>query len=178
MLPHLFADATGRKDRTLGHRLMTNDQRPTTDAARQGGGARARGVLRLLPLAGLLLALGCQTLGLPLLSRGSKPEEKDETPPAAKALTGAPGKFSLRLAPYVFLSDFELSRDHPVFQDLAGLRDQVYRELNLPPGTAMVQVYLFEDRDRYERSIKARYPDLPARRAFFVAEPRGFNAEE
>jgi hypothetical protein len=156
---------------------MSAFARAATPDPRRAG---RRGMLLLLPTAALLLLLGCQSLGLTLLSRGSKPEEKEEPPqpPPLKTITGAPGKYSFRLAPYVFLSDFELKRDHPVFQDLAGLRDQVYRELNLPPGTAFVQVYLFEDRDRYERFLKARHPLLPARRAFFVAEPRGFNGED
>jgi hypothetical protein len=57
-------------------------------------------------------------------------------------------------------------------QELAELREQVYRELQLPTATSIIQVFLFEDRDRYERFMKARYPDLPRRRAFFVAQPR------
>ena len=36
-----------------------------------------------------------------------------------------------------------------------------------------MQVYLFEDRDAYERFMQSRYPNLPRRRAFFVAQPRG-----
>jgi hypothetical protein len=69
----------------------------------------------------------------------------------------------------VFLSDFEIPRDQPLFKELAHLRDQVYKELLLPPGSAVVQVYLFETRDRYERYMRTRYPQLPSRRAFFVA---------
>jgi len=91
---------------------------------------------------------------------------------------GAPGKYNFRLAPYLFLSDFEINRDLPIFQELVSLRDQVYKELLLPPGTASVQVYLFEDQQRYEQFMKAKYPDLPCRRAFFVAQPRTIGGTE
>ena len=39
-------------------------------------------------------------------------------------------------------------------------------------------VYLFEDEKRYERYMKAKYPDLPRRRAFFVAQPRSVGGSE
>src|SRR5262249_53884215 len=73
---------------------------------------------------------------------------------------------------FVFLSDFEVDRNSPVFQELANLRDQVYKELQLPPGRADIFVYLFEDRDHYKRFMNAKHPELPDRRAFFVSQPR------
>jgi hypothetical protein len=66
----------------------------------------------------------------------------------------------------------------PLFQELGRLRDQVYKELQLPAANTVVQIYLFEDRDRYENFIRARYPDLPRRRAFFIAQPRGVGGTE
>ena len=35
-----------------------------------------------------------------------------------------------------------------------------------------------EIRERYERFIKAKYPELPKRRAFFVAQPRSVGGAE
>jgi hypothetical protein len=125
---------------------------------------------------GLLLPVGCNTLRLNFLFPDRlEPRPEKETTAATPA---PPGKFSFRLAPYVFLSDFEIRRDQPLFQELASLRDQVYRELQLPPGNAVVQVYVFEDQERYERFMQARYPDLPKRRAFFVAQPRSIGGSE
>lgn len=89
-----------------------------------------------------------------------------------------PTRYSFRIAPYIFHSDFELKRDLPLFSELATLRDQVYKQLQLPTGTAAVQVYLFEDRERYERFMQARYPSLPRRRAFFVAQPRAMGGPD
>src|SRR4029077_11331288 len=90
----------------------------------------------------------------------------------------APGKYSTRVSQYVFLSDFELQRDLPLFHDLSDLRDQVYKELELPTASTLIQVHLFEDRPRYESFMHARYPDLPKRRAFFVAQPHSVGGPE
>jgi hypothetical protein len=120
-----------------------------------------------------LAPLGCHSLKLappPAADRAPRPERDPGV--------AAPGKYSTRISQYVFLSDFELQRDLPLFQDLAALRDQVYRELELPTATNVVQVFLFENRERYERFMHARYPDLPKRRAFFVAQPRNVGGGE
>jgi hypothetical protein len=120
----------------------------------------------LVAALALLALLGCHSLKLGPLP-AEKPVKPDKDPAAA-----APGKYSLRVSQYVFLSDFELKKDLPLFQDLTDLREQVYKELQLPAATSVVQVFLFEDRERYERFMHAKYPDLPRRRAFFVAQPR------
>jgi hypothetical protein len=124
-----------------------------------------------LALACLAL-LGCHSLKFAPFA-ADRPARPEKDPALAP-----PGKFSMRLSQYVFLSDFELKRDLPLFQDLADLRDQVYRELELPSASNLVQVFLFEDRERYERFMHARYPDLPKRRAFFVAQPRSVGGGE
>jgi hypothetical protein len=116
----------------------------------------------------LALSLGCHSLNL--LSRDRVENRPGGT--GAAPDVAAPGKSCFRIPPYVFFADFEVDRKLPLFDDLARLRDQVYKELQLRPGNAVVQVYLFENEERYRRFMKARYPRLPSRRAFFVAEPR------
>jgi hypothetical protein len=122
-------------------------------------------------LAGLLLAAaaGCHTVHLTPLNL-DKPEK--EQPLAA------PAKYSFRLPPYAFLADFELNPNLPLFQELANLRDQVHKELQLPPSNTVVQVFLFQDRERYERFMQTKYPELPKRRAFFVAQPHSIGGAE
>jgi hypothetical protein len=61
---------------------------------------------------------------------------------------------------------------------LADLRDQVHKELQLPTANTLIQVHLFDDRQRYESFMRMRYPDLPKRRAFFVAQPRSVGGSE
>lgn len=150
---------------------------PAAPATRGRRHAVAWLVSLVLPLSGLVV--GCEALNI-LRPRDRGAERIDRPPTASTSATTAalPGQYTLRVAPYVFLSDFKISREQPLFQELAILRDQVYKELLLPPGTATVQVYLFEDRDRYERYMKERYPELPSRRAFFVAQPRSIGGAE
>src|SRR5437867_187857 len=123
-------------------------------------------------LGTLALASGCHVFRFSptLIDRQEKSER-------AAALT-LPGKRSFRVDQFVFLSDFEVKPDQALFRELAELRERVYRELELPNATTPIQVYLFEDRERYERFIRARYPDLPRRRAFFVAQPHGVGGTE
>lgn len=137
----------------------------------------SRSNVRQLTGLALLLLAGCRPLGF------LRPADKDKSSPPADAAARAapatlPGKHSFRVAPYVFLSDFEIDREQPLFKELAQLRDQVHKELLLPPGDAVVQVYLFESKARYERFMRERYPELPARRAFFVAQPRAIGGAE
>jgi hypothetical protein len=123
----------------------------------------------------LVLALGCHSFEL--INRDRHVGKTDHDTAAAKE-PPLPGKYSLRIAPAIFFSDTELNRDHPVFQDLTGLRDQVYKELQLPPGNAVVQVYLFEDKERYEAFMQAKHPSLPRRRAFFIKSPGVFGGQD
>ena len=80
---------------------------------------------------------------------------------AALTPVNLPSKNTLRTSQYFFYSDLELKADNPLFAELGDLRDQVVRELQLPQANTIIQVYLFEDRDKYDRFMKIRYPDLP-----------------
>ena len=125
-------------------------------------------LLWLFGLAALALA-GCSSLQLNPLG-GSRPE-LDTVP-------GTPTKHAFRVSQFVFYSDFEVQKSAPLFRELSALREQVFKELQLPPSNTLVQVYLFEDKDRYERFMQLKYPDLPKRRAFFVAQPRRLGGNE
>jgi len=128
---------------------------------------RATGwIAALLPL----FALGCHSFNL----TNTGPERPGQALKDTQTAQGprAPSKYSWRVSQFLFLYDFELKRDQPIFRELANLREQVYKDLQLPSSMTVVQVYLFEDRDHYERFMQVKYPDLPKRRAFFVAQPR------
>lgn len=132
--------------------------------------------LRFRPhLAACLLAIfaGCETF------RSSSPEPaadstiKPDALPRSTEVVSTPGKSPpLRRGNYVFYSDFELDRSDPLFAELEVLPDQVFGELALPPTNAIVQVFLFDTQERYERYMRAHYPKLPPRRAYMIAEPR------
>ncbi len=135
----------------------------------------------VLPRPGwFLTALLCAVTGCHSFRLNQPAADRPEHPdaPAVAQALAPPGKCSLRVSQFVFLSDFEVKRDQPLFRELAGLRDQVYKELQLQGANTLVRVYLFEDRDHYERFMKSRYPELPNRRAFFVAQPRMGGSED
>jgi hypothetical protein len=137
--------------------------------------ARAAGSLFARPwVLALALLGGCNTLRLHTNTPTDGPAKDPAVRPAVAGLPSAalPSKNSLRVSQFYFFADFEMKPDQPLFRELADLREQVYRELQLPGANTIIQVYLFEDRERYDRFMKARYPDLPSRRAFFVAQPR------
>jgi hypothetical protein len=129
----------------------------------------ARFVVTVLTLA---LLAGCHSL------KFNNTPASDKAEATADSAAAVPSKFSFRVAPYVFISDFDVPHDQPLFQELAGMRDQIYKELQLPPGNSVVQVYLFEDHAHYQRFMQSRYPELPERRAFFVAQPRSIGGSE
>jgi hypothetical protein len=132
--------------------------------------------LGLSAVLALLPALGCHPLNINPLRKEHNEKQADR--PAPGGPPASPSAYSFRIAPYVFLSDFEIERDQPLFRELARLRDQVHKELLLPGGTAEVRVYLFETKERYERYMKCQYPQLPTRRAFFIAGPRAVGGGE
>ncbi len=145
------------------------------EAVSQSQGVAGRSVRSWgLLLAGLLLSalLGCHSLNLfqRTLPAG-KPEPEIESTPTT------PSKHALRIAPCIFYSDVELNRDDPLFEDLKNHPEQVYRELQMTPSDAVVQVYLFEDKKRYDHYIKVKH-NLPERRAFFMKEVRRYTRQQ
>jgi len=126
-----------------------------------------------LPLIGLLAcAAGCHSLK-PSGAANDKPAG-----PERDSALALPAKHSLRVAQFVFLADFKLRDDQPIFRELGELHEEITKQLQLPASSRTVQVYLFEDKEGYKRFIHAKYPELPERRAFFVAQPRGMGVED
>ena len=78
----------------------------------------------------------------------------------------------LRVGRFVFLSDTPLVADDHVWRDLERLPDQICDELRLPEGSAIIQVCLFADQEKYEAFMRDRYPWLPVRRAYFIADTK------
>jgi hypothetical protein len=118
----------------------------------------------------LLSLCGCQSLRFANFA--------PDRPAPAPGAGDVPAKTQLRIAPYVFYADFQLNRNLPIFQELAHLREQVYKELRLPDSNAIIQVYLFADKERYEQFMEQGFPKLPKRRAFFVRKERTFGGGE
>lgn len=122
------------------------------------------GQLQGIAAALLVFVASCQSF--PMLNTNNEHLARAEKD------VGAPSKHSFRVSQYVFFSDFEIPKSQPLFNELSVMREAVYRDLQLPPSNTLIQVYLFEDRAKYETYMKSKYPDLPKRRAFFVAQPK------
>lgn len=95
----------------------------------------------------------------------------------AQAATSVPKKPGgvlppLRVSRFVFHSDVPLEPTDIVFRELEELPDSVQKELRLPDANSIIQVYLFEDQDKYEAYMRDRFPWLPVRRAYFIADQR------
>ena len=112
----------------------------------------------------LAVLAGCESL--------TRPPADDVSPAITADPPALPGKSGAqRVSQFVFYSDTPLRPNAPLFEELSSLRDQIFRDLQLPPSNTVVQVYLFDDQEKYDRYMRFRYPELPRRRAFFVAHP-------
>ena len=78
----------------------------------------------------------------------------------------------LRVGRFVFFADTPLEANDAVFRELERLPDQICDELRLPEGSAVIQVFLFPDQEKYESYMRDRYPWLPVRRAYFIADQK------
>lgn len=78
----------------------------------------------------------------------------------------------LRVSKFVFYADVPLQPNDPIFRELEDLPDQVQRELRLPAGNTVIQVFLFDEQEKYEAFMRDRFPWLPARRAYFIGDQK------
>jgi hypothetical protein len=145
--------------------------------------ASLRAAIAGLVLGGASLLSGCELLGLERQPEPIARSTQATDPPSPPPVATLPGKQATRRGCYVFYHDFDLNPHDPIFASLESLPDQVYGELKLPPTNTIIQVFLFETQERYERYMFAaktgRYRHLPSRRAYFITEPRvGGGADE
>lgn len=131
----------------------------------------------------LLCALpGCEALRSdvtpPSETRGVDVAPPPSAVPISAISTAPPGKKHTRGGFYVLYHDFEFDKSDPLFAELDALPEQVLGELKLPPTNSIVQVFLFDTQERYERYMRAKYRNLPPRRAYFIAEPRAGGNDE
>ncbi|HEY2786299.1 MAG TPA: hypothetical protein VGJ05_15135 [Fimbriiglobus sp.] len=118
-------------------------------------------------LVSLAAGVGCESLRTP-----EPANEITQAEATAVVGTNRPAKFFRRFGPFAVSTDFEIDPADPLFHELETLPDQIRKELKIPTGTETIQVFLFDTKEGYERYMAARYPKLPTRRAYFVAEPK------
>src|SRR3954464_15435587 len=97
--------------------------------------------------------LGCATLG-------------DQGQPLV------PTRYETRTGPYAVYSNFPIKPDAPAIRSLHSLeRDiKVNLGIHVRGEEPSVQVYILNDRQSFTHFLKFYYPELPPRRAFFLAQ--------
>lgn len=128
-----------------------------------------------MPLAIACVAIcGCNSLPVARLA------QPDPEPPAVASGTipSLPGAHEARVAPFLFRSDRPLPEKHPALTTAASLRDRVAKELKIPPARGVILVYIFGEKGSFDQYLRKRYPQLPSRRAFFVAQGRQGGRDE
>jgi hypothetical protein len=83
-----------------------------------------------------------------------------------------PTRYATRTGPYVVFTNFPIAADAPEIQHLQALERQVAATLGLrvDPGEPPVEVYILNDRQAFAHFMQFYYPELPPRRAFFMAQ--------
>jgi hypothetical protein len=121
----------------------------------------------------IVFASGCQNLDLTLATNApGLPEQVRPPETPGQGTLHLPSLHEKRVAPFIFLSDLPLNPEPKWIQSCSQLRDQVARDLKLQNSQRPILVYLFGDRASYDQYMRQRYPELPSRRAFFVAQGR------
>jgi Protein of unknown function (DUF1570) len=118
---------------------------------------RPSGLLRRIPLvfcaALLLSSLSCATFdkeGMPLV----------------------PTHYQVRTGPFMLFSNFPMEDDPPAVRCLLALERDLKRHLEFQSNAAdePVEIYVLDDRSAFAHFLKFYYPELPPRRAFFLAQ--------
>lgn len=83
-----------------------------------------------------------------------------------------PTRFQTRTGPFAVFTSAPLAHDAPVIRCLGGLEQDLTTNLGVKAaaGDAPVEVYILRDRDTFGHFLKFYYPELPQRRAFFIAQ--------
>jgi hypothetical protein len=141
---------------------------------------RTRSGIKALAIVVLITGFLSLPIGCELFHSDRQPEPKPlisgnegkELVARAAPPPTPPGKYHIRRGYYVFYYDFEdLDKNDDLFPNLDSLPDQVFGELKLPPSNTVVQVFLFDTQEHYERFMGQKYKDLPPRRAYFLQGP-------
>lgn len=108
----------------------------------------------ILVLAPALALAGCATLGAP------------------KGQSLVPTRYQARTGPYTIATNFPMSEDASPIVHLRSLQRQLEANLGVrvDPAEDPIEVYILNDREAFAHFLRYHYPELPPRRAFFLAQ--------
>jgi hypothetical protein len=83
-----------------------------------------------------------------------------------------PTRYQVRTGPFIVFSNSPMSENPPAVRCLQDLERDVAKELGLRPAAdeAPVEIYVLDNRPDFDHFLKFYYPELPSRRAFFLAK--------
>jgi hypothetical protein len=83
-----------------------------------------------------------------------------------------PTRHQVRTGGFILFSNFPLKDDPPAIQSLQALERDLAQHLDFhaPQGDDPVEIYVLDDRNSFIHFLKFYYPELPQRRAFFLAQ--------
>ena len=83
-----------------------------------------------------------------------------------------PTRHQVRTGGFILFSNFPLKDDPPAVRCLQALERDLAQHLDFRPQTDddPVEIYVLDDRNSFIHFLKFYYPELPQRRAFFLAQ--------
>jgi hypothetical protein len=83
-----------------------------------------------------------------------------------------PTRYETRTGPYVVYTNAPIAPEAVAIRELQSLERELEAALGVrvEPGDHPIEVYILGDRPAFEHFLKFYYPELPSRRAFFLAQ--------
>jgi hypothetical protein len=86
--------------------------------------------------------------------------------------TLVPTRHQVRTGPFILFSNFPLEDDSEAVRSLRALERDMKQHLDFQPRATddPVEIYVLDNRNAFTHFLKFHYPELPPRRAFFLAQ--------
>jgi hypothetical protein len=86
--------------------------------------------------------------------------------------TLVPSRYQVHTGPFIVYSNSPMPENPPAVRCLQELERDVGQELGLRPAAEVdpVEIYVLDNRQDFDHFLKFYYPELPSRRAFFLAK--------
>jgi hypothetical protein len=83
-----------------------------------------------------------------------------------------PTRHQVRTGPFILFSNFPMTDSPPAVRCLQALERDLQKHLGFRPPVddKPIEVYVLDDRDAFTHFLRFYYPELPPRRAFFLAQ--------
>lgn len=130
-----------------------------TTSTQSGSCAERLSLVRSVALILLILSGGCSTLATRHGSGG------------AAGTSLIPTRYQAEVGSFRVASNLPMSEDDPALQALAGLEDRLERVLGVrvQDDELPIDVYILDDDQAFRTFLMFHHPELPDRRAFFLA---------